>query len=524
MTKRVLENGGDEALLKVKVKEPGERKAEAKEEAKEAKKEVKEEVKEEDEDEIADLLSQAPLEQLKGQKRKRKAAALEEDSLLPVPEVPDVETDSEYQELELSTYPKKLYIEACSYEKVNGLYRIMTQSSRGRPCYCKTTTAKNLYLYWYSARRWHIGLDFGSKKCIASVQDMGDLAPPFEPYPNGWKVMEKHHKDGGKEKLDKIKCPQMRVIDGEVYADAHVLTDIDQPLEISLAKRKEKKSPEKDKAESPERKASAKAKSSPPRASPKKGPELDDEAAMVEAAQQSDSDDESKVKDSQRSGSNASESESEESSSSESASEAEAPDEDYEAMSPATKHIVQKLKTMVPKEAATKAEKLFGSIRQKMRKGGSAPGGMSHTDVKHLAAWCHRHLGVAASLTRPEAAAPMLAEQPQTPPDKDPPRQSDTQMPHLYAQPSKSVLRPPGAPRPRQPRRVQYPADRHLKLEVPIESFKTYGEGLWFQCPGAMVNCDTCDRVIPQGLGSLQGAPSRSQFAQHLFLCSDCSR
>ena len=67
--------------------------------------------------------------------------------------------------------------------------------------------------------------------------------------------------------------------------------------------------------------------------------------------------------------------------------------------------------------------------RQKMRKGGSAvpasdverrnarvtcraqPGGMSHTDVKHLAAWCHRR-GLAAGFaaqTHPELTLPNMA-------------------------------------------------------------------------------------------------------------------
>ena len=73
------------------------------------------------------------------------------------------------------------------------------------------------FLYWHSSKRWHVGFDLSSKKCTAwrsqlevslfctgwdvpqllwhfhflkarSIPDIGDLAPPIEPYPQVWKA------------------------------------------------------------------------------------------------------------------------------------------------------------------------------------------------------------------------------------------------------------------------------------------------------------------------------------------------
>eukprot|EP00913_Durusdinium_trenchii_P029389 g27549.t1 len=81
--------------------------------------------------------------------------------------------------------------------------------------------------------------------------------------------------------------------------------------------------------------------------------------------------------------------------------------------------------------------------------------------------------------------------------------EAQTLLPHHTHQPTKSVLRHP-ADRNKRKRSIQYAPDGDLKTEVTIPSYKSLGEGLWFQCPGSLVNCDHCNRLVPQAMGSLQ--------------------
>lgn len=558
MAKRLLENGGDDALLKAKQRKEGktetktkeekvEGKSEAKEEEKEEKnEEVKEEIKEEVKEELQDTKEEevdAILKEVeegdtpKGTRRKRSSGRQEEE---PLPEVEAADTETEYEEPDLSGFPPKLFIEECSYDKLNGMYRIMAKPSRGRPCYCKTAN-KNVFLYWHSSKRWHVGFELSAKKCTASIPDIGDLALPTEPYPNDWKVIEKHHDkaEGDGVKKDKVKCVSMRVIDGSVLNDSHQ-KDVIQPLELSSNAREEVL---------PESKASPSTPRKPNKTNnrplPKKRNAVayDEEAALVANAQQSDSEDEPKAKatpsqHSQLSDSNetASGSDSEESSSSESASEdtrkaSEAEDTHFQALSQKAQSIVSKLNAMSKDQAAAKVKHLFATMRSKTKKGMplAAPNGFSPSDMEHIAKWCFRHLGltdldVSPSITMSSAGPRTPDEpQPQTPPEDTSKRtEAQTLLPHHTHQPTKSVLRHP-ADRNKRKRSIQYAPDGDLKTEVTIPSYKSLGEGLWFQCPGSLVNCDHCNRLVPQAMGSLQGAPARSQFAQNLFLCQECS-
>merc|ERR1719476_838729 len=70
--------------------------------------------------------------------------------------------------------------------------------------------------------------------------------------------------------------------------------------------------------------------------------------------------------------------------------------------------------------------------------------------------------------------------------------------------------------------RITWPQGQTNTHYVAVESFRHFGEQLWYHMPGAMVFCDTCDKQVPQSMGALQGEPNRPQFAQNQFLCSDC--
>ncbi|CAE8709362.1 unnamed protein product, partial [Polarella glacialis] len=71
-------------------------------------------------------------------------------------------------------------------------------------------------------------------------------------------------------------------------------------------------------------------------------------------------------------------------------------------------------------------------------------------------------------------------------------------------------------------RRIQYGPYGPQISQVKVATYKTSGDTLWFSMPGAYVFCDACLKAVPQSMGSLQGAPQRSQFAQDKFLCTDC--
>jgi hypothetical protein len=55
-----------------------------------------------------------------------------------------------------------------------------------------------------------------------------------------------------------------------------------------------------------------------------------------------------------------------------------------------------------------------------------------------------------------------------------------------------------------------------------ITSYRSAGQTLWYPAPGSTVMCDGCGIRVPLGMGALQGARGRSQFAQCEFWCTDC--
>lgn len=91
---------------------------------------------------------------------------------------------------------------------------------------------------------------------------------------------------------------------------------------------------------------------------------------------------------------------------------------------------------------------------------------------------------------------------------------------HRTAKRPRGVLRAPYAARRPPSRRIMLPGDE--RSEVTVTSYRGAGESLWYTMPGSLVSCDHCEKEVPQTMGSLQGAPSQSQFAQFKFLCSEC--
>ncbi|CAE7446876.1 unnamed protein product, partial [Symbiodinium pilosum] len=245
----------------IKKEEKDEVKDELKEE-KEEKVEVKTEVKEEDEEEDEDALNEI-MEADTGASSRRKRKRQEADEAV-VPDMPAVETDTEYDEVDVSGFPKALRIEGCLYEKANGLYRRFSKSSRGRPAYCKASKfadRKKVFLFWVN-KKWCVGFEFGARKNVAFISEVDEIDdPPFEPYPGVWKVIDKHKDKDHKESAEKEECMGMRVIDEALYDESHELEDLEQPLEAKYAdevlKRSQEKAQKKDEKKS--QRAAAKA-------------------------------------------------------------------------------------------------------------------------------------------------------------------------------------------------------------------------------------------------------------------------
>jgi len=531
-----------------------EKKDEAKDEAKdelkdEVKEEVKHEVKDADNADIDDLL-QGGTEDAEetGTKKKRKKAhdsEAKEEEALPEPE--PVETDSEYPEVDIQDYPPRLKVEDCSNRKINGIYRKLPKPSRGRPSYCNTSNSpKHVFLY-ATKDKWHFGLKFGSRQCLAVCPEVDNVTLPVEPYPAIWKVMPKQDKSEEKTKEKKVTCMSMRVIDAAFLEESHIfegsnLVIPDEVVAPSVrTQAAEGEKPEEASSPADSKSKKKKTKSSEPAGSPKNtssstskpsgGGQDDDEAAMVAEAYQS-SDDEKAAPEGNAANSDSNETDSdsskEESSSSESEQEAQpaaqapAGSDPEQAFSAQVRSLIFKLKE--DKEGKGKAARLI----QQMRKNPSKANRFTPAEVEQIVGWCCRHCGI-PDVSQESAAptTPPATNQPTTPPmdagaASQVRRTANDIMPHRMSFPNlKSVMRPPG--RGRNFRRIIY-FNQVMQVETSIQNYKMAGDGLWHQQPGAMVQCDYCERSVPQAMGSLQGAPSRSQFAQCAFVCNDCAQ
>merc|ERR1712070_178887 len=71
--------------------------------------------------------------------------------------------------------------------------------------------------------------------------------------------------------------------------------------------------------------------------------------------------------------------------------------------------------------------------------------------------------------------------------------------------------------------KVSFAADKsELVTQVLVTEYKTLKEKLWVTNPLANVQCEKCERRVPQQQGRLQGNPGSSQFMQEKFHCSNC--
>lgn len=465
-----------DGVKKEEVKKEEDLKDELKDELLEVKTEVKEEL-DDSEDALNDIMEAETTAVGKGKKRKRF------DYEGPVPPMPAVDSDTEYEKVSIKDFPGSLRVEAASMDRINGLYKKFPKPSRGRPAYVKVSrldAAKNMYLFWHDGK-WHIAPEFGEgQKSFASIIAAAGIQPPFEPFPGIWKVLEKHkEKDDGKKSdtdKDKVECLLMRVVDDTFWDQSHDFQDMDQPyeahargqLEAHIAKteksEKRKEEREEAKAEVKDKTSAARSQQTPPQArkqpappeksssstkgqkNQKKSPKAkalpvvktgDDEADMVAAAAAAagdeDSDDDPKAKPQSAAASapsdseSASESDSEESSSSGSseASEQEKDEDDLKDMNDTAKTLVGKLKAMNKAEAIEKAQKLFKSLRTRVAKGMGNHPELDTRNVDLLREWCKRNLNVTLPPIDPyqprqgQGPAPDRA-QPKTPPmDKD---------------------------------------------------------------------------------------------------------
>merc|ERR1712032_1701995 len=113
-------------------------------------------------------------------------------------------------------------------------------------------------------------------------------------------------------------------------------------------------------------------------------------------------------------------------------------------------------------------------------------------------------------------------EQPMTPPEDPAQGSRKEMMPHRTQGLPRGVLKKPWAPKTRQGVHISLVRELPQPKVVSVESYRGYGEQLWFTMPGAVVCCDNCEQGVPQSMGTLHGAPTQSQFAQNMFLCSSC--
>mmetsp|Transcript_25916 Transcript_25916/g.80862 ORF Transcript_25916/g.80862 Transcript_25916/m.80862 type:complete len:567 (+) Transcript_25916:121-1821(+) len=458
---------------------------------------------------------------------------------------PAVDTDSEYADIDLEESPKQVHVRDSGKQKIEGTYRRLSKPSRGRPCYAKWMEKKPMYLFWN--KKWIIGWDFGSAKSYAKLTDAGKLSP-CEPYPKVWKVLDKGDKDKHADANDDGKTLRyvdnlpMRVVDDAVLAlslrdESLVEFDVPDSGEAQSRHRKKEAKRTREPSSAGKEKTAAAAGAEGAAAAPGARGTGEDAGAKPGSGGEDlgpadgNSDQES-------------ESSSEESSSSASASERPPPQQ--EAVLEATPLAARRAKESPDMKAQEFEAKLrdqllrlptlearkkkFMTVKEMLMKRTTGVDGVAPEKLQVLLA------KVQNWLMQPMSGGPSAAGMP--PPAGPPPpafmaaaaaeagRASvpDAAPQQAGAPFTRSALRRPGAPRQRS-RRISFcdGAGWQLASETPVLSYRGCGEQLWFQMPGAVVVCDSCEREVLQSMGSLQGAPSQSQFAQSKFLCADCS-
>lgn len=535
-----------------------------------------------------------------GKRRRLLAKAKEEANQEVNPDdlrTPEVETDTEYPQVNLEECPNIVRIESSGNGKLDGTYRRMSASSRGKPSYVMlnaNSEKKPKYLYWF--KKWIISDNFGTNKFWASAKDAGTVTP-CEPYPHAWKVYKKN--ESGEKVLQKVLA--MRIIDGNLYEESLATEEGLLPLLLEEPqsgtaeghrKKRDKEASATQRLKTKEEKALAKEEAKAAKETAKAAKveaKAAKEAAAAEAAAKKDgtgvvakedkSDDESEDKPATSSSEEEEESDSEDSSEDSSS-------EDSSVEAPASKAVVPV--AAAPKSAPTPQPKanqqkspearmadFEARIRELMdkelQKGDSQAVQAKFAEMKKKFQQkgpqdCERITGMTLPklselmnrvekeiLARSATKAP---KQPRGPPPKHvleqhrreqrdgedaggtamPTTPQDLQdetaqvidgdaLPHRTTRQASLTSALRKGPRRRSGKRITYIPDavgNVLVQQVRIASFRGCGETLWFFQPGATVHCDSCERAVPQSMGSLGGAPLQSQFAQNTFTCADC--
>lgn len=484
---------------------------------------------------------------------------------------PAVETDTEYPtEGDLTVFPPKLIVRESGSHKIDGLYSRLLQASRGRPAYIKWVADKKpMYLFWN--RRWVINTEFGSTaRAYAYVEDATvrdqqqqqqqnskfNLQPPCEPYPNVWRVREKKDKTGEAdvdgEVKHKIFLP-MRVLNIDLVEPAAPELLPVAPLGASVrgsgsSKKKKTETPlQKSTRPKEEKEKLAKAKKDLAGQSNGHLADADNHALSVllpgstaakkdEAPGPASSSEEEEESDDDTSSTS--------SSSSLPAVQvrpkppAPRPDAPM-AASPQQKQLsALKMKEDIKKkvrEELTKDSSRFWRLRALMIQKVSAVehlNSLTAEDVGKILDEIGQEFNVGVRAPVAEQKIPTGAP-PDNLPQQDkhalgfsgqPETEAEKGYPCQGMQPKKSALRKSGMPRQRM-RNIRYidtiKQDGVLIREINIASFRFY-DNLWYKQPGALVECDSCNAEVPQMMGSLQGAPYQSQFAQDRFVCAGC--
>jgi len=428
-----------------------------------------------------------------------------------------ISTDTEYEDIDLNTCPQSISVENSGNEKMDGVYVRMYAPSRGKPCYVMSGGRKPVYMFWYTS--WKIGGKLGTKQSFAYVRDVGRKGPPCEPYPRTWMVYRKvAGEDGGVEmKSVAFAVAAMRIIE---ESETTLRAVKGEPAEaanvISMGAREGASDGDADRSDSDGGKAD------PGSSSRSESAELERETERAAATL------------------------------------AAADMESMKARAPSM--TVPPLHTSKPSKDASserKAREFESRLRNwlskldpeaqqrkiddtklNIKKKGQTfldVTGFTPESLNVMYAGLLKDFGLKAAENLERAAAShkaLVAAQvavPSTPPLDEEGAAEPMQLPHRTDKPLGSSMRPSDKKRDKS-RRIDFGDDHDGKegqgkvdsSTTRVESYKGYGDILWYTAPGAMVFCDTCDKQVPQSLGQLSGSPGKSQFAQNQFVCSDC--
>mmetsp|Transcript_42648 Transcript_42648/g.92957 ORF Transcript_42648/g.92957 Transcript_42648/m.92957 type:complete len:572 (+) Transcript_42648:159-1874(+) len=521
-------------------------KEEPQEEARLIKQEVKEEIKAEIKEEVkAEVKDEVKLEAKSEVKasptsraKRRRHDEDEEDfaTALNDPDNPSAETDTEYPEVDLNACPRVICVESSSTKTVDGRYRLM-RASRGKPSYVMKKEDKHgqtvaVYLYWRD-KKWMVGKAFGDKQFVCSLKD-ASLPTPCEPYPHAWKVNRKGP-TGEKETAVQV---AMRVFDA---AQLKMMRQLEDALPVQLDE------PAEDGFEPPEKKHRK------PRHDPQETSKEQALAAKSGSGQVKSVEDET-VNKADSSSEESSEERSDSSSSESEASENTQASPGHGDQASELKLQEQKMQEFEDRfrlqmskltDDDTKAKK-YEQVRQfLLRKGAAGPlAGLDPEQMTALMQRLEKEFGgygknSAAGPRPPPGPPPKHLQAPSKPPPADtgsmapstppdmPKAPQDPDLPTHRTRPipTKSSMKRPFAPRTRSEVRVKYSDQfrQPLAQETNVTCYRPLGDHLWFYMPGSLVICDNCEQQVPQSMGSLQGAPNQSQFAQCQFICNECS-